>query len=290
MSIQISCDSCRKKPAVVKASFLNKKLCLECYLSELEKKVKRNISALKLKELAQHIFVPLHPLFPLPSLLLYKIVEKIEKKFQKKPILLIIQNSVLPVNLDINPDNVYSVKLDENVMEILEKKKRQGLVGYWRVLRAIYVASIKNFRNAFLVLPGCADFLAFLDLYSFITGIESSNENIPVLSLVLDEQPGIVNGFYGVPCNEVLVASYLLFRNTSLDLNLREQPLLTKIESIIYRMLLDAVKERSYEALINIEKTFLFMASSLEYKKCSYCRGASRANICVFCRELEDNL
>jgi len=284
------CDDCRKKPAVIKAGFLNKKLCLDCYLSELEKKVKRNISALKIREVAQNVFVPLHPIFPLSSILLYRIVDRIERRFQKKPFLLVIENFWPTTSISVSLDNIYSFKLSESVMKTLLEKKKRGLVDYWRALRAVYIALTKSYHSAFIVMPGCSDFLAFLDLYSFITGVERSNENIPVTSFVSDEGPGVVNGFYGVPCREVVAAGYLFFKDNPPNFNQQEQFLLTKTESIVYRMLLDAVKERSYEALINIEKTFLFMASSLEYKKCRYCRGASREDVCTFCKELEGKI
>lgn len=282
----MNCDKCHKKIAVIKSGFSNKNYCLECYLSELEKKVKRNISALKLKGMVDHVFVPFHPMFPFSSLLLYKIVEKIEKKFMKTPFLLVITNDKNIEEIQGEIKKVFIINVEDEVIKLLEKKKKQGITWYWRLLRGIYVSSIKSFHSSIMILPGCADFLAFLDLYSIITNEEKSEEDTPVLSF-LDDGPGIVNGFYGIPCNEVISISYLVFKRYDSFLKISDAIELNRLEAIIYKMLLDSVRDKSYEALINIEKAFSYVSTIQNYKKCKYCRGASLQESCMYCKELE---
>lgn len=268
---------------MIRAGFLNRRLCLECYLSELEKKVKRNISALRLKGVADHVFVPLHPMFPLTSILLYRIVEKIERRFAKRPKMLVLKNWEGVRTEDMRkPYDVLFVEVDEKTASEIEEKRRRGIAWYWRFLRGIYVSYVRDYYNSILVMPGCADFLSFLDLFSFIASVERSNENLPVISYVGDREPGIINGFYGVPCGEVVAASYLALRG-EVSLEVKRPLKLSKLESLTYRMLLDAIRDKSYEGLINVEKAFAFFSSLEAYKKCEFCRGASNRSLCKYC-------
>jgi len=278
------CEKCGRKRAVFRAAFLGKAYCEACYLAELELKVKRNVSKLRLKEVASNVFVPFHPMFPLSSLLLHKIVEKIERKFSKKPLLLALSCHADLARGIVGEDSVMVVNADRPLFEELKERKERGIAWAWRFLRGVFALSVREFERAILVMPGCSDFLAFLDLLAFLLGEEKSHENSPVLSPPDDEGPGIVNGFYGVPCSEVAIVSYSLLGDPGLP---GEPALLSKVESVIYRMLQDSIGGRSYESLINLEKAFLLISSAGGYRRCRFCRGASSGEVCAYCRGLE---
>lgn len=283
------CEKCNKRPAKIRASFLGKNICNECYLHELEKKVKRNISCLKFKGVAQNVFVPFHPLFPLSSILLLHLMIKIEKKFSKSPILIVMDDATIHDIVDAFKVKVIRIILNDTLKSLLTIKKKEGLLAYWRFTRGLYVKACHNIPKSILILPGCADFLAYLDLYSLIVDREIISENVSVIS-DMSESLGIVNGFYGVPCKELMTVSYLTFKHMIEKLGKSFCPYeFSRTENTIYKMLQSAVYEKSYEALVNVEKSIKFLLNLSETKKCVYCKGITKEeDACRYCSELRE--
>ncbi len=248
--------------------------------------MKKNLSTLKSRITpTTDFFVFVHPIFVLESLVLYDIVEYIERKYLGNVYL------VLPENLE-GLRELFDDKIKEKIIvlpikeEVKEYINKRGLVASWRVLRGLVKDFLaKKNHNGVIVFPSCMEFLVSIDITGFLSGLE-----YPLLeatpSFELHDGFFFVNGFYGIPCSELTLISR--FRKKGLQERLEHFSNgfcnKTYEEKISLRLLYDTVKEHSLEVLFSIQKVPLSLYDTKNVIKCSYCGGTSGGHkYCYWC-------
>lgn len=284
----VKCSRCRRREAKVYRRLTQQRLCVECYADYLYKQVKKNIATLKLKEPRVPITVPFHPMFPRESILLAIITAEIEKRYGNVLKVLVTREGedstivrYLKSKGNVVIEKIDLTKVPGRVQAFLEKPSPlngAGLVTSWRLYRGVFARALDKGSKSILVLPSCMDFLVLLELSSLLQGkLEGLGEVVESF-----EHPTakvlIVNGFYGVPCAETTLASYLL-----VDLKYTKQfdPRSTVDRYALY-MLEDAVRDRSYEILFSTYK-ILDPIRERALERCEFCGGLASSDMCYWC-------
>jgi len=250
--------------------------------------VKKNLSTLKNRITpTTDFFVFVHPVFVLESLVLYDIVEYIERKYLGEVYLLV------PEELE-GLRKVLDDKISKNTIvfpveeEISGYMKQKGLVASWRLFRGLVQDFLaKMDYSGVIVFPSCMEFLVSIDITGFLLGLD-----YPLLeatpSFELRNNFFFVNGFYGIPCSELTLISRSRKKELQerLEYSLKSFCNKTYEETISLRLLYDTVKEHSLEVLFSIQKVPLSLYDTKNVTKCRYCGGTAGGNkYCYWCGE-----
>lgn len=222
--------------------------------------------------------VPLHPVLLPQSLALLAVAERVEKGFGRRPVLVLLEGQETPAAFRDLRKLIVSLG-DDGARRLLEGG---GVFEAWRAIKSLYVSVSRELGRVLLLLPGCSDFLAAVDLLSLLEGLGPSLENTPCYSE--GEGPILVNAFYGVPCYEVALAGVLLGG----DPGGLSPPLASfaRDELAAYLMVLSAISGRSYEVLVNLGRSVKELAAEVG-TRCSLCLAPSQDPVCPYCRRLE---
>ena len=294
-----SCERCKRRPAVIYRRLTRQKLCLGCYIDYTTRIVKRNMSSLRGMTPKTPIYVAVHPLMLLESLLLVYVVSRIEKRYGSEPHVMLLvdeeEHGVLCRELatvlerhDIKYSSLVAVKAP---LDKLFANSMMGKPGLHRRLRGVLSQAIQKLGGGVLVLPNCMEGLVSVEVSGYLRGIE-----FPLMEvrpgLMHPSINGIVNGFYGIPCAETTLASMLKFGvneagSLSHLFHLKNLQLMDVVDEIATRIVVDTVKEQSFEVLFSVQKSSTALAGPGTLVPCRICGGFSKSEVCPWCEPVE---
>jgi len=269
------CSKCRRREAKVFRRLTSDSLCPRCYERELEKRVKRILSDLGVEDPRARVAAAFHPAMPLESALLARVLARVEERFGSAAILLAPGELHGALEECASAVGVAVVRVEGT-----PSKVAGGLVQAWRVLRGFFAKKLAELGGGVLVLPACAELLSALELSSLLQGrAEGLGEAVEGF-----EHPSgvlVANGFYGVPCAEVvLVARFALGSSCPAELlegGCEKEP----HDLYALAALADAVAGRSYEVFYAQKKVSSEIGSL--FGRCSFCGGYAKGKLCYWC-------
>ncbi len=294
------CERCRRRPAVIYRRLTRQKLCLVCYMDYTTRIVKRNMSSIRDMSPTTPIYVAIHPLMLVESLLLVHVVSRIEKRYGSKPHVMLLVSKEgehghlcrdLAKVLERHGIKYSSLVAVKAPLEKLFVNEVVGKPGFLRRLRGILSQAVQKLGGGVLVLPTCMEGLVSVEVSGYLRGI-----GFPLMEvrpgLSHPSIKGVVNGFYGIPCSEATLASILEF-----GVNGSEEPLYSilpknlnfsdTVDEIAMRIVSDTVKEQSFEVLFSVQKSSTALAKPGTLVPCRVCGGPSKSVVCPWCEPVE---
>ncbi|MGC9114890.1 MAG: hypothetical protein ACP5HH_02630 [Fervidicoccaceae archaeon] len=284
----MNCSKCGVKKAVAKKPFTDQYMCLDCYMSDIYKRIKRNLSRSKQLEYRGKIAFLIPQPYLAYGLFALKIILAIEKKYESEIHIIMESCDDSKFVKDGSEKNVriYALQAPEELRYLL---KDENSIAWWRRYRAIAASSVLKLGFRSMVLPLCAEAASKMEISSILSSqLDGGGEE--ELYLLRPDGFSFVNALYGISCREVTLFSYMMFPE-AYEEQLRAESRIGKslVDEYANNILMSAIKWRSGEVLHSIDKSIAWLYGSQNVPKCKYCGGFSlKKNVCSYCEVFED--
>ncbi len=289
----IKCQKCGRREAVFMRPFSGEKLCKRCLEEVIFKRIKRNLSKTGLLSPKSTIGLVVYPFFVSESLLAYRYLVEIEKKYESK------------INLIFFED--YDVEEIRKAFSIVEQPKdwivvkgwkrlfsskiEYSTLHYYRGLRGAALRAAEREGIDVLVSPACHEYLVFLEISSLLQAREDGlGESSRGLNL--SRNIGWVNVFHGVSCTETAFLAYTLDRDFYLWSQANTKEFRWNVyDRYAWRILSDSIGFGSSEMVFSPIKSSLWLKFySSTPRNCRWCGfPLADKDVCSCCRELREN-
>jgi len=281
------CSKCGKKKAVLRKPFTNLSLCLECYMSDLHKRLKRNLSRSKQLEYRGKVAYLLPSRFVATALLGLDILLSIEKKYSGDTYVMLDDCGVAELLRPRVKEFARFFYIPE--LEILTSGeiglKEKSLVGWWRKYRSVAASASLKLGFKSLIVAMCAEATSKMEVSSLLSSkIDGGGEG----GLLLTRPDGFsfINIFYGITCREISLISYLLYPDLyELQLKKGREFVESTTDRYASNLIFSAIKWRSGEVIYSIDKSLRWLFEFSSITRCRYCGGiAIEGDTCSYCR------
>ncbi|MEM3411124.1 MAG: hypothetical protein QXK31_04250 [Fervidicoccaceae archaeon] len=283
---KLMCTRCKGKPAIVKKPFTSELLCRECFLSDLVKRVKRNLSRSKQLNYGEKVAYLLPSRFLISGALGLKIVSSIEKKYSSEVHVFLDSRKsaeVIEREVKIDGGSMYILNIPQKLKKLIDN---DSLLAWWRRYRAIasHALSKRGFRS--ILFPICAEASLKMEISSILA---AELDGVGESKLFFQRPDGFsfVNIFHGISCREAYFLSYLTFPSLfSIEGTVGKVWIESLNDKYAERLLLSAIKFRSGEILHSVDKSMEWLLGSSITARCRFCGGLSigkdTCNACTY--------